>query len=194
MTYSRLMVLDRLAAASTPPQRRGSGHPARRTHRRRCRLPGARSVGGRPARHRSPPPNHGHDAADTSPAHGWRRPHSACRSRQRVAMHCGGGLGRSGTLWPPVQRTRAERSAPSRTCARCAPARSRRSNRKPRSPPMPRPQAGSVQPGNTSSPVGSYCCNRFIASRSCDISQYSRLRARLTLPSGRCSGMVCHGL
>ena len=48
--------------------------------------------------------------------------------------------------------------------------------------------------GNVSSPVGSTCSTSFIDWRSCASSQYIRWRARLWFPSGRCSGMLCHGL
>ena len=49
-------------------------------------------------------------------------------------------------------------------------------------------------PENTSLPFGSMCGVPFMVWRSRRNSQYMRRRARLWLPSGRCSAMQCHGV
>jgi hypothetical protein len=51
-----------------------------------------------------------------------------------------------------------------------------------------------VEPGNCSLPLGSACATSFICWRRAASSAYMRRRALLELPSGLCSGRLCHGL
>ena len=57
-----------------------------------------------------------------------------------------------------------------------------------------RQDARGLDPGNSSLPSGSTWATPLMRCRNCASSAYIRRLARLELPSGWCSGRLCHGL